>query len=134
MTGRRTGTTCSPRTRGLTEKYTGTTWKVTFDMPNVASGTATLRLAICGARGNSVEAYVNGRSVGTADLPNSGVMHRDGIRATEVERDFTFDTTLLSKGENQIELKTNARDWTDGVLYDYLRLEIADRDVASRAR
>ena len=58
-------------------------------------------------------------------------MHRDGIRATEVERDFPFDTSLLVKGENHIELKTNARDWTDGVLYDYLRLEVAGRKVSA---
>jgi rhamnogalacturonan endolyase len=122
-----------PPQKGPDGKYTGTTWQVTFNMPAVSAGTATLRLAICGARGNSVEAFVNGHSLGTADLPNSGVMHRDGIRATEVERDFTFDTALLSKGENHIELKTNARDWTDGVLYDYLRLEVADRNVASAA-
>ena len=123
-----------PPQKGPDGKYTGTTWQVTFNMSSVSAGTATLRLAICGARGNSLEALVNGHSLGTADLPNSGVMHRDGIRATEIERDFTFDTALLFKGENHIELKTNAKDWTEGVLYDYLRLEVADRSAPGAAR
>ena len=85
-----------------------------------------LRLAVCGSRGNSLEVSVNGKTIGSAELPNSGVMHRDGIRAIETEEDFPFDATLLTAGENRIELRTNAKDWTDGVLYDYLRLEVAD--------
>lgn len=106
--------------------YSGTDWRITFEMPNLPHGKATLRLAICGARGNSLDVAVNGRSVGAADLPNSGVMHRDGIRAIETERDISFDASLLTKGENHIDLTTHAKDWTDGVLYDYLRLEIND--------
>jgi hypothetical protein len=89
-------------------------------------GYATLCLAICGARGNALDVAVNGRPIDTANLPNSGVMHRDGVRAIETERDFTFDASLFSGGENHIDLITHAKDWTDGVLYDYLRLEISD--------
>lgn len=74
-----------------------------------------------------VEVAVNGRSIGsTGPLPDSGVMHRDGIRSTEYERNLRFDTSLLKDGSNVIELKKNARAWTDGVLYDYVRLEIEE--------
>jgi rhamnogalacturonan endolyase len=107
-------------------KYTGTTWRVTFDMPKATQGKAVLRVAICGSRGNSMEVSVNGTSVGKADLPNSGVMHRDGIRSTEAERDFPFDASLLRQGENHIELINHAKNWTQGILYDYVRLEVAD--------
>jgi hypothetical protein len=52
-------------------------------------------------------------------------MHRDGIRSTTLtERNIKFDAALLKKGENIIELTKQARAWTDGVLYDYLRLEL----------
>ena len=84
-----------------------------------------MRLAICGSRGNRVVVAVNDKPAGdTGDLPNSGVMHRDGIRGYWCERDVSFKAGLLQAGGNTIKLTTSARDWTQGVLYDYLRLEI----------
>jgi hypothetical protein len=72
-----------------------------------------------------IDVAVNGRPVGTTGpLPSSGVMHRDGIRATEILSDIPFDTSVLKPGRNIMTLTTHAREWTDGVLYDYLRLEI----------
>ena len=93
------------------------------------TGTATLRLAICGARGGPVDAAVNGHSIGgTGELPESGVMHRDGIRSDALtERNLKFDAALLKPGENIIELTKHVRAWTDGVLYDYLRLELEEK-------
>ena len=108
-------------------KATGTTWRVTFDLADVKPGKATLRLAICGSHNSQVDVTVNGQPAGTTGpLPSSGVMHRDGIRAIETERDIPFDTALLVKGRNVLELTTHARAWTDGVLYDYVRLEISN--------
>lgn len=96
----------------------------------MTSGTATLRLAICGARGGPVDVTLNGRPIGTTgDLPESGVMHRDGIRSAALtERDIAFDASLLRAGENVLALTKRARAWTDGVLYDYLRLELDDTE------
>ena len=95
-------------------------------MERASQGTATLRLAICGARGGPVDVALNGQPIGsTGELPESGVMHRDGIRATAlIERNLKFDAALLKSGENVIELTKHVRTWTDGVLYDYLRLEL----------
>jgi len=108
--------------------WTGTMWRIQFDMPDVSQGAATLRMAICGARGGPVDVSVNGKSIGgTGELPESGVMHRDGIRGREIYRDLRFDAALLTAGTNIIELKKHARSWVDGVLYDYLRLEIESR-------
>lgn len=105
----------------------GTTWRIAFDLARVTPGKATLRLALCGTRDSQIDVTVNGHSIGTTgELPSSGVMHRDGIRGTEIECDLPFDTSALVEGKNVMELTTHARYWYDGVLYDYLRLEIND--------
>jgi rhamnogalacturonan endolyase len=121
-----------PPRQGPDGKWHGTTWKITFNMDKVPEGKATLRLAICGTRDTTIDVGVNGHPIGTTGLlPSSGVMHRDGIRAVELYRDLPFDTSLLVPGTNVITLTTHARDWTGGVLYDYLRLEIADTPSAA---
>lgn len=111
-----------------------TSWRIRFALPERPAGTAILRLAICGMRGGPIDVAVNGRAVGsTGPLPESGVMHRDGIRGVQIERNIRFDAELLRAGENVIELSKQARTWTDGVLYDYLRLEIAPPSSAPSA-
>jgi len=115
-----------PPRLGADGKWTGTRWRITFNMRDVEPGKAMLRLAICGSRGNSLDVSVNGTGIGSSGaLPNSGVMHRDGIRSVETEVDLPFDMSLLARGENHIDITTQAQDWTEGVLYDYLRMEIA---------
>lgn len=102
-------------------------WSILFDMPDQKKGTATLRLAICGSRNQvAVNVLVNDVLVGnTGILPNMGVMHRDGIRGKEEEIVLPFDAKLLKKGTNKVRLKlVNVRNWTYGILYDYLRLEL----------
>ncbi len=105
-----------------------TTWTVTFDVADAPKGKATLRLAICGSRGRrGIEVAVNGKSVGgTGPLLDSGVMHRDGIRGYWQEKDVTFDASLLKGGANVIKLTNPGRNWVEGVMYDYLRLELAE--------
>jgi rhamnogalacturonan endolyase len=108
-----------------------TTWSVTFDLAEAPKGKATLRLAICGSRGREgITVSVNGQQAGgTGRLWDSGVMHRDGIRGYWEEKDVAFDAGLLKAGANVIKLTNTGRNWTDGVLYDYLRLEL---DAATR--
>lgn len=107
-------------------RWTDTTWRIRFNIDKVPMGAATLRLAICGARGGPVDVSLNGKPIGTTgELPESGVMHRDGIRSVSLtERNLKFDASLLKSGENVFALTKHARAWTDGVLYDYLRLEL----------
>jgi len=104
----------------------GTTWSILFDFKGEAKGKGTLRLAICGSRkGELIKITLNGTPIGTAGpLPATGVMHRDGIRGKEEEIIIPFDANLLKKGTNTMKLSLNARNWTFGVLYDYLRLEL----------
>jgi rhamnogalacturonan endolyase len=105
--------------------YTNTTWRIHFDMNEPGTGTATLRLAICGVRGGPVDVAVNGKAVGsTGPLPDASAMHRDAMRSIETIADVKFDGSLLKPGENVISLTKHVRAWTDGVMYDYLRLEL----------
>ena len=53
-------------------------------------------------------------------------MHRDGIRGYWFERDVPFDGSLLKAGTNTLKLTVSGNSWVDGVLYDYLRLELED--------
>jgi len=101
-------------------------WRIHFDLTEALTGTATLRLAFCGThRGCDVEVLVNGESVGeTGTLPSTSAMQRDGIRAFWIEKPIPFDAKLLKKGENVIELKSHANSWSQGVMYDCVRLEV----------
>jgi rhamnogalacturonan endolyase len=105
-----------------------TTWSIDFDLPEAPSkGKATLRLAFAGSSRGGIEVSVNDKAAGsTGPLPSTAVMHRDGIRGYWCERRVTFDAAMLKTGTNVIKLTNPARTWTEGVLYDYLRLELDD--------
>src|ERR1017187_4705767 len=111
--------------------WTNTTWHIRFNIGEVPKGIATLRLAICGASVGPVDVALNGSHIGsTGDFGSGGcsVMYRDGIRSPSIiERDVKFDAALLKPGENIISLTKHVRNWTDGVLYDYLRLELEEK-------
>ena len=104
------------------------TWAITFSMPEAPRGEATLRLAFCGThQGCNVEAFVNGRSIGeTGPLPSTSAMQRDGIRAYWIEKDLRFDAAALTRGTNVIKLLSHANSWSQGVMYDCLRLELTE--------
>jgi rhamnogalacturonan endolyase len=102
-------------------------------MPAAPRGQATLRLAFCGThQGCNVEALVNGQSIGeTGSLPSTSTMQRDGIRAYWIEKPLAFDASLLKSGTNIIQLLSHADTWSQGVMYDYVRLEL---DEAARPK
>ncbi|HWW02390.1 MAG TPA: polysaccharide lyase family protein [Candidatus Acidoferrum sp.] len=103
-----------------------TTWSIKFDLREPAHGTATLRLAFCGTHvGCHVEAFANGKPIGdTGLLPSTSAMQRDGIRAYWVEKDLSFDANLLTRGTNVIKLLSHANSWSQGIMYDCVRLEL----------
>ena len=105
-----------------------TTWTIEFDLPTPLSGTATLRLGIAGSRApRGIEMSVNGKPAGnTGPLPDTGVMHRDGIRGAWCERRLAFPAAQLHAGKNLIALRIPAATWVEGVLYDFVRLEVAE--------
>ena len=106
-----------------------TPWTIHFTMPPNAptSGKATLRFGLADASTRSLGIAVNGKDVGPdTDLGGSGgAIHRDGIEATWVERDFSFDAALLHPGANTIVLTVPAGPVASGICYDVVRLEVA---------
>ncbi len=124
---------CQPPRIGPHGRGSDSTWRVRFDMPAAPAGRATLRIALCGWRGGGrLWASVNGREIGdTGTLDENGVMHRDGIRGRWREWSFAFDASLLKPGQNVLSLRSLGRNWTMGVLYDCLRLEL---DESRQAR
>lgn len=103
-----------------------TTWTVTFALNQQPRGKATLRLAFCGTHANcNVEVFVNDKSIGTTGtLPSTSAMQRDGITGFWVERPITFDASLMKGGVNVFKLKSHANSWSQGVMYDVVRLEL----------
>jgi rhamnogalacturonan endolyase len=119
-----------PRLEG--NRASPTTWSITFDLPEAPKGQAILRLAFAGSRGRGgIEVSVNDKPAGaTGPLPDTGVMHRDGIRGYWFERKVSFDASLMKAGTNVLKLHNPARTWVEGVLYDYLRLELDESGLS----
>jgi rhamnogalacturonan endolyase len=107
------------------------TWSITFALPEPPRGKASLRLAFCGTHaGCNVEAFVDDKSIGdTGPLPSTSAMQRDGIRAYWIEKVIPFDAARLKQGTNVIKLLSHADSWSQGVLYDYLRLEMDEAPI-----
>jgi len=116
------------------QRVQSTTWKIRFELPAVPRGRATLRLAFTGTHaGCNVEAAVNGQPIGeTGPLPSTSAMQRDGAHAYWIERPLTFDAARLKAGENVITLRSRATSWSQGVMYDVVRLELADLTPAEK--
>jgi rhamnogalacturonan endolyase len=126
------------------EKYDGansdttgraTTWTVNFHLDAAQKGWAVLRLAICGV-GNTMgrrglQVGVNGQQVGNVlGLRYINAVTRDNIGGYWTERDVTFDASTMKAGDNNITLTVPAGSISDGIMYDYVRLELADRAPA----
>lgn len=104
-----------------------TTWTVKFTLPQGQHGRATLRLALAGVSTRSIDVSVNDNPAGTVDgLAYNATINRDGIQGSWVEKDVTFDASLLKEGRNVLKLTIPAGGLTSGIIYDYLRLEVDD--------
>ncbi len=106
-----------------------TPWTIHFEMPSGVqpTGKATLRFGLDGVSTRSLAISVNGKDAGTVtDLFGAGAsMIRDGIEGTWIERDFSFDASLLKPGANTIVLTVPAGGVANGICYDVVRLEVA---------
>ncbi|MDR1455960.1 MAG: hypothetical protein LBJ01_09945 [Tannerella sp.] len=98
---------------------------IVFDLSEAPAGTAHLRLAICGTGTRSLEMKVNEKSVdGLNSLTGDGVITRHGSQGLWYEKDVTFDASLLHAGKNKLTLTIPSGPVNNGLMYDYLRLEI----------
>jgi rhamnogalacturonan endolyase len=102
-----------------------TTWTIKFTMDQSPEGYAALRLALAGADGgNGLIIGVNGKTVGTIHPTATNAIRYNTDKGMWQERTQTFDAALLHPGENEITLTVPAGDLENGVIYDYLRLEL----------
>jgi rhamnogalacturonan endolyase len=98
---------------------------VAFDLASAPKGKATLRLAICGTGTRSLAVAVNDQPAGTVSLPQGdGAITRHSVQGIWYERELAFDAALLKPGANDLKLTVPAGPVNNGVIYDYLRLEL----------
>jgi len=120
--------------RGIVGHGRATPYAITFNLPAKPKGLATLRLAICGTGAKEIEVFCNGQEAGkVGDLAGDGVITRHQIQGIWYEREVPFDAALLQAGTNVLRLTVPAGPVNDGIIYDYLRLELADAPPAMAA-
>ena len=103
-----------------------TPWSITFDLPNAPRGKATLRVAIAGGGARQIDLTMNGQPAGKIErLPDSGISH-NGILGIWREHEVPLDTSLMKAGTNVLKLIMPAGPVNQGVIYDYLRLELEE--------
>ncbi len=84
-----------------------------------------MRLAICGISARDLTATVNDHPIGhVTNLVYNAVINRDGIGGSWCERDLTFDAALMKPGDNNLKLTLPGGGLANGIMYDYIRLEV----------
>jgi rhamnogalacturonan endolyase len=115
----------SPPRAGSATTGRATPYAISFDLASAPRGTAVLRVAICGGGAREVAVTVNGRPVGTiGPLLTDGAIARHSVQGLWYEREVRFDASLMKAGTNVLTLTVPAGPVTNGVIYDYLRLEL----------
>ncbi|SMO53901.1 polysaccharide lyase family protein [Gracilimonas mengyeensis] len=111
--------------RGVPAEGRATPYTITFDMPSAPEGTATLRAAISGNGAEKIDVEVNGKPAGSIeDLIRDGAIARHGKQGIWHQRSLSFNAALMKEGENTLTLTVPAGSLNDGVMYDYIRLEL----------
>ncbi|HVU39351.1 MAG TPA: polysaccharide lyase family 4 protein [Opitutales bacterium] len=111
-------------------------WKISWDMPTAPKGTATLRVAIAGGSvtGGRIPVEVNGQQVDPIRVAGDSTVGRNGIQGLWYEREVVFPASLLKAGTNTLTLTVPAGGQTNGVIYDYLRLELDENAQPTAAQ
>lgn len=109
-----------------------TPFPISFDLPKAVNGRATLRVAICAASTRIIEVSVNGKLVGRVPdlLGGDSTVVRHGIQGVWYEREVGFDASLMKPGANELTLTVPAGPLNNGVIYDYIRLELDETPAA----
>jgi rhamnogalacturonan endolyase len=119
---------------GVTGTGRATPYNIHFDLPAAPTGKATLRVAICGSGARAIAVTVNDKPAGQIDLMgNDTVITRQGSQGIWYEREVPFDAAMMKQGGNVMTLTVPAGPVNNGVLYDYLRLELDDPAHATKA-
>ena len=106
---------------------------MTFDLAAAAKGQATLRLALCGTATRELQVTVNDQPAGKIALPfGDGAIARHGRQGLWYERELGFDASLLKSGTNVLKIIVPAGPINNGILYDYVRLELDESPPLKR--
>ncbi len=109
-----------------------TTWTIHFTLPDEVHGRAILRLALCGVGARHIAIAVNDKPAGVVNnLMYNATINRDGIGGAWVEKDVSFDASLMKRGDNSLTLTVPAGGLTSGIEYDYIRLELDEKSTVS---
>ncbi|MBN1831254.1 MAG: hypothetical protein JW896_04010 [Deltaproteobacteria bacterium] len=104
-----------------------TPWTIEFTLSEKpVAERAVLRLAVSGTGASKVDVSVNGKPAGEIQLsfPDATFSWRNGIQGVWYQRELTFDISMLKPGTNIMSLIVPAGSISDGVMYDYIRLEL----------
>lgn len=106
-----------------------TTWTIHFNLPDgQPQGRATLRLGISGVGTGTIDVGVNNQPAGAiTGLIYNATINRDGVEGSWVEKDLSFDASMLRPGANTLTLTVPAGGLTSGIAYDVVRLELASK-------
>jgi len=114
-------------------------WKIRFPVDDTIAGFAHLTIGLAGvSRDTELQLYLNGNPLVSYELISSdGCIHRSGISGFYRERILTFDASLLDIGENTLSLELNVLEkpnrrtnYSFGIMYDFLQLEV-EQDLTS---
>ncbi|MDR1673142.1 MAG: hypothetical protein LBS09_06760 [Bacteroidales bacterium] len=112
---------------GVRATGNATPYNVVFNLSSAPAGKAILRFAICGTGTRNVDIAVNGKPAGQLDrLPGDGVIPRHGLQGIWYEREVEFDAALMQAGDNTLTLTVPEGPVNNGMVYDYIRLELAE--------
>jgi rhamnogalacturonan endolyase len=103
-----------------------TTWTVKFNLPQAVRGVAALRIALAGADTRELAVTVNGEGVGAIHPLSTNALRYNTNKSVWQEQTLKFDAARLRPGENRLQLTIPEGELTSGVVYDYLRLELAE--------
>jgi rhamnogalacturonan endolyase len=110
---------------GVRASGRATPYTIKFDLPAAVKGKATLRFAICGTGARYLDVVLNEKPVGKLEsLVPDGVITRHGIQGIWYEREIVFDAQLMQAGTNTLVLTIPAGPVNDGIMFDYIRLEL----------
>lgn len=113
------------RGRGPVVQGKATPWTITFEMPSAPKGKATLRLGIATCNTTILDVAVNGQQVKRLDdLTVESSIGRNGIQGMWYEREVPFNASMMKSGTNTVTLTVPAGGPTNGLIYDYIRLEL----------
>jgi hypothetical protein len=109
-----------------------TPYAITFELPQAPRGKATLRLAICGTGARMIDVTINDQPAGQVDrLIGDGAIPRHSIQGIWYERELPFDAALMKQGTNVLKLVVPAGPINNGIIYDYVRLELDEPNPAA---